>query len=101
MAAIDRGETGAIKDRGHSCASLQVLRRFCLTASFFAAWAMARPQPEPLLHFWRDGDGGIRRVRGLGSLRESTRCGSTIEPWDEAFAHLAIALSIDLGRYRP
>ena len=46
---------------------------------------------------WRDGDGDIRRVRGLGSLRQRTRCGSTIEPWDEAFAHLAIALSIDLG----
>ncbi|SRR6266404_6279088 len=51
MAAIDPGEAGAIKDHGHSRASLQVLRRFCLTVSFFAAWAMARPHPEPLLHF--------------------------------------------------
>jgi hypothetical protein len=80
MTATDRGEPGAIKDHGHSRASLRVLRRFCLTVSFFAAWAMARQQPDPLLALWRDADGGIRRVRGLGSLRQSTRCGSTIEP---------------------
>ena len=51
MAAIDPGETGAIKDHGHSRASLQVVRRFCLTVSFFAARAMVRQQADPLLHF--------------------------------------------------
>ena len=51
MAAIDPGEASATEDHGHSRASLQVVRRFCLTVSFFAAWATVRQQPDPLLHF--------------------------------------------------
>ena len=51
MAAIDPGEAGAIKSQDHSRASLQVIRRFCLTVSFFAVWAMARQQLDPMLHF--------------------------------------------------
>jgi hypothetical protein len=42
---------GTIPQAARPGAQIQVLRRFCLTVSFFAAWAMARPQPEPLLHF--------------------------------------------------
>jgi len=51
MAAVDPGEAGAIKSQDHSRASLQVIRRFCLTLSFFAVWAMARQQLDPMLHF--------------------------------------------------
>ena len=51
MAAIDPGEAGAIKSHDHSRASLQVIRRFCLTVSFFAVWAMARQQLDPMLRF--------------------------------------------------
>jgi hypothetical protein len=51
MATIDPGEAGEIKGHDHSRESLQVIRRFCLTVSFFAVWAMARQQPDPMLHF--------------------------------------------------
>ena len=50
MAAIDPGEAGAIKSHDHYRA-LQVIRRFCLTVSFFAVWVMARQQLDPMLHF--------------------------------------------------
>jgi hypothetical protein len=51
MADIDPGEAGAIKSHDHYRASLQVIRRFCLTVSFFAVWVMARQQLDPMLHF--------------------------------------------------
>jgi hypothetical protein len=50
MAAIDPGEAGAIKSHDHYRASLQVIRRFCLTVSFFAVWVMARQQLDPMRH---------------------------------------------------
>jgi hypothetical protein len=77
---MDPGEAGAIKSQDHSRASLQVIRRFCLTVSFFAVWAMARQQLDPMLHFGRDAEGCICGVRGPGSVRQSTHCRSTVEP---------------------
>ena len=96
MAAINPGEPGAIKDHGHSRASLQVLRRFCLTVSFFAAWATVRQQPDPLLHF-----GGMVLVASVACVvmavfGRARVADQRLNRWDEAFAYLAIALSVDL-----
>ena len=96
MAATDRGEPGAIKDDGHCRASLQVLRRFCLTVSFFAAWTIARQQPDPLLHF-----GGMLTVASVACMvlavfGRARVADQRLNRWDEAFAYLAIALSVDV-----
>jgi hypothetical protein len=65
---------------GHNRASsLQVLRRVCLTVSFFAVWVMARRQPDPMQHF-----GAMLTAASiacaLGSRQQNTRYGATIEP---------------------
>jgi multisubunit Na+/H+ antiporter MnhE subunit len=95
MAAIDPGEAGSIKDHGHSRASLQVIRRFCLTVAFFAAWAMIRQQPDPLLHF-----GGMVMVASIACavvaiFGRAIVADQRLNRWDEAFAYLAIALSVE------
>ena len=97
MAAIDPGEAGAIKSHDdHSRASLQVIRRFCLTVSFFAVWAMARQQLDPMLHF-----GAMLRAATvvcavLAAFGRAHVADQQLNRWDEAFAYLAIALSVDL-----
>jgi hypothetical protein len=96
MAAVDPGETGAIKSQDHSRASLQVIRRFCLTVSFFAVWAMARQQLDPMLHF-----GAMLRAASvvcavLAVFGRARIADQQLNRWDEAFSYLAIALSVDL-----
>ena len=87
---------GCDQDDGHSRASLQVLRRFCLTVSFFAVWAMARQQLDPMLHF-----GAMLRAATvvcavLAAFGRAHVADQQLNRWDEAFAYLAIALSVDL-----
>ena len=96
MAAIDPGETGAIKSHDHSRASLQVLRRFCLVVSFFAAWAMVRQQPDPVLHFGRMLMAASVACVVLALFGRARVADQRLNRWDEAFAYLAIALSVDL-----
>ena len=96
MAAVDPGEAGAIKSQDHSRASLQVIRRFCLTVSFFAVWAMARQQLDPMLHF-----GAMLRAASvvcaiLAVFGRARIADQQLNRWDEAFGYLAIALSVDL-----
>ena len=67
MAAIDPGEAGVIKSQDHSRASLQVIRRFCLTVSSFAVWAMARQQLDPMLR--RDGESGTHALPSARGVR--------------------------------
>jgi Phage integrase family len=86
----------AIKSQDHSRASLQVIRRFCLTVSFFAVWAMARQQLDPMLHF-----GAMLRAASvvcavLAVFGRARIADQQLNRWDEAFSYLAIALSVDL-----
>jgi hypothetical protein len=96
MAGIDPSEVGAIKGHDHSRASLEVLRRFCLTVSFLAVWAVVRQQPDPILHF-----GAMLRAVSfvcavLAVFGRVPVADQQLNRWDEAFAYLAIALSVDL-----
>ena len=94
MAAID---PGAVKGQDHVRASLQILRRFCLTVSFFAVWAIARQQPDPMLHF-----GAMLMAASVACAvlavfgRARVAADQELNRWDEAFAYLAIAVSVDL-----
>jgi multisubunit Na+/H+ antiporter MnhE subunit len=96
MAATDPGQAVAIKARDHSRASLQVLRRFCLTVSFFAVWAMARQRPDPMLHFGAMLIAASVACAVLAVFGRARVADQRLNRWDEAFAYLAIALSVDL-----
>lgn len=90
-------EPGAIKDHGHSRASLQVLQRFCLTVSFFAAWATVRH--DPLLHF-----SGMVMAASIACVvmavfGRARVADQRLNRWDEALAYLAIALSVNLWEH--
>jgi hypothetical protein len=67
-----------------------------MTVAFFAAWAMIRQQPDPLLHF-----GGMVMVASIACavvaiFGRAIVADQRLNRWDEAFAYLAIALSVEL-----
>lgn len=96
MAAIDPGRAGAVEGEDHVRASLQILRRFCLTVSFFAVWAMARQQPDPMLHFAAMLMAASVACAILAVFGRTRVANQQLNRWDEAFAYLAIAVSVDL-----
>jgi multisubunit Na+/H+ antiporter MnhE subunit len=98
MVATDPREAVAIKSRDHSRASLQVLRRFCLVVSFFAAWAMVRQQPDPVLHFGRMLMAASVACVVLALFGRARVADQRLNRWDEAFAYLAIALFVDVWK---
>jgi hypothetical protein len=82
---------------GHNRASsLQVLRRVCLTVSFFAVWVMARRQPDPMQHFGAMLTAASIACAVLATISRTRVMDQRLNRWDEAFAYLALALSVDL-----
>jgi hypothetical protein len=90
MAETDPGKAVATEARDHTRASLQVLRRVCLTVSFFAVWAMARRQPDPMQHFGAMLIAASVACAVLAVVSGARVVDQRLNRWDEAFAYLAL-----------